>query len=541
MAGGPRKWLLNVGYEERTQAKWGGGRWDPVLRKWVYTGDQLPSGLRRFASAPHSPERWIEDDLNGTVTAAGGTGQVSLRAHQAEAADAIWAAHRAGSVGFLLADDVGLGKTYAAIEGVRRIGDGLNILVLAPLSVVAHWRRSLEQIGTGGHRWCVTNYDRAKSLLEVPEDAERAVRTRTRNKRIAAKGRSLVRWDVVVCDEAHRLKNPTSQRSHAVRNLIRSHDAPAFVLWMSATAGQTPLELAYLAPLLAQQTGAKVKDLSDFEEWCRNLGLHLKRGPFGQWSWERDERDLEQMRELLFDGGAVGIRRRPQDIAGWPEVVRSLTPAELDHRERGLYEEAWSEFCLALDLARTNEDSSNAMVAALRFRQKASLLRVDHTVEFARDLLEGGMQIAISTQFLDSAKAIAEALPGSVVISGEIGPDEREASRVAFQRGDAKVAVFTVTEGISLHAGELAIGGCNAERALLIHDLRWSALDMAQIEGRCHRDGQKAVAYYMYADDTVEERVASAVITRLSDMATMLGDERVALDELLAAGGWENA
>jgi len=533
--------FLSVPYEERELAKWGGAKWDAVLRRWCYTGGSLPDNLRRYGSVEHSPERWLEDDYNGTVPRGVGLsgGGVSLRPHQQKAADLISGALRGRRVGFLLADDVGLGKTYSAIRGVSGGGEGLNILVLCPLSVVPHWRRSVSMHGGGGHRWCVTNYDRAKSLLEVPEEASSAVRKRTRNKRIAAKGRSLVAWDVVVCDEAHRLKNPSSQRSAAVRSIVKGHGEDAFVVWMSATAGQTPLELAYLAPLLAARTGSKVRDMADFEAWCREYGLRIKRGSFGQWNWERNEDDLGKMRELLFGDERSGLRRRPQDLSGWPEVVRSLIPVELDYRQRGLYDRAWEEFCKELALAKNSGNPTNPLVAALRFRQKSSLLRADHTVSYARDLLEDGLQVAISTQFLDSARAIAAEIDGAVVISGESSGGDREAMRLAFQRGESRVAVFTVTEGISLHAGEQAVGATDAERALLVHDLRWSALDMAQIEGRCHRDGEKAVAYYLYGEDTVEENVASAVIRKLSDMGSMLGDDTVGLDALLSAGGWE--
>lgn len=537
---GGRTYLLSVPYEEREAAKWGGARWDQGLRKWKYTGESLPRSLQHYKSVDHSPERWFEDEYNRTPPRSAPGEVVKLRAHQEQAADQIKKAGRRGSVGFLLADDVGLGKTYSAIEGVCRIGSGMNVLVLAPLSVVPHWRRSISMHGDGGNRWCVTNYDRAKNLLEVPEEAESAVRKRTKNKRTASKGRSLVQWDVVICDEAHRLKNPVSQRSAAVRNLIKGHGKDAFVVWMSATAGQTPLELAYLAPLLAERTGGRVRDLEDFESWCHEYGLRVKRGSFGQWGWERNEADLEKMRELLFSDPSVGLRRRPQDLAGWPEMVRALAPVELDSRQRELYEEAWEEFCHALELAKDPKSSTNPMVAALRFRQKSSLLRAEHTADFAKDLLENGLQVAVSTQFLDTAAYIAERLERSVVISGETSAEERERRRVAFQTGVSNVAIFTVTEGISLHAGEQAVRATSNERALLIHDLRWSALDMAQIEGRCHRDGEKAIAYYLYGVETVEERVAAAVIGKLADMGSMLGDDTVGLDELLSLGGWTN-
>lgn len=539
---GERLHLLSVPYEDRNLAKWGGARWDVGLRRWTYEGHTLPNPLRVFSSVEYSPERWFEDDLNvGTANQIIATPKdptcIVLRPHQDEAAGAIAAARLKKSCGFLLADDVGLGKTYSAIDGIARMGGCLNVLVLTPLSVVPHWRRSISAHGGGSHRWCVTNYDRAKGLLDIPEEATFAVRTRTKNKRIATKGASLVDWDVVVCDEAHRLKNPTSQRSAAVRNLVKAKTGAAFVLWMSATAGQTPLELAYLAPLLSENTKSKIRELGDFEDWCKEYGLRVKRGSFGQWNWERNEEDLSKMRDLLFGERKLGMRRRPQDLNGWPELQRYGDPVDLDGKQRELYERAWEDFCEELRLVGHGTNPTNPMVAALRFRQKASLLRVGQTVRRALDLAEDGYQVAISTQFLDTAKAVAGDLTGAAVISGEIPGSERERRRVSFQRGETSFVVFTVTEGISLHANEQAVGGNNVERVLLIHDLRWSALDMAQIEGRCHRDGQNAVAYYLFGAETVEERVAEAVIGKLSDMGTMLGDDLVGLDALLEAAG----
>jgi len=533
-------WFLSVPFDDRNSAKWGGASWDSKRKRWVYRGKELPASLAQWAAPSHSWERWMQEDANGFRQPQAPVADIKLRDHQEQAASALTTAYLNGLPGFLLADQVGLGKTYAAISGINSIGQGLNILVLCPLSVAHHWRRSIDAMGSGGNRWCVQNYDRAKQLLIEPQSAKDAVRTRTKNKRLAQHGTSAVAWDIIIADEAHRLKNPQSQRSAAVRQLSKSQGTPAFVAWLSATAGQNPLELAYLAPLLAWRTGSAARELGDFEAWCKDMGLGVKRGSFGSWIWERNEDDLHMMRRMLFDGRPkAGLRRRPEDLEGWPEMQRITWPVELERNARRLYDEAWDEFRAQLALSPAGSQSHNALVAALRFRQKASLLRVEETARHAAELIEEGMQVAISVQFIETANAIAEALEKlgfeSARITGQEGANLREAERIAFQQGEKKACLFTVTEGISLHAGEQAVNACDAERVLLVHDLRWSALDMAQIEGRCHRDGQNAVGYYLYADDTVEQRVAEAVIGRLSDMGTMLGDDTVGLDALLSA------
>jgi hypothetical protein len=523
---------------------------------WSHPGP-LPRALQRLTPVRHSPES-LALALTGAALPPRAP-RVSLREHQEEASQAIQDAFRTGLPGFLLADEVGLGKTYSVIAAVQRIATKrsrpLRVLVLAPLSVVPHWRRSIDDMGVGNVLWCVTNYEQVKSLLIRPTSSIAAKRTRTKNKRHAAEGRSRVTWDVVVCDESHRLKNPLAQRSKALRQLVTTSDRgkrskPAFTLWVSATAGQNPLELSYLAPLFSSRQGTPVATLDGFAAWCRDRGLAVTRGAFGSWEYIPGPGDEEKVRALLFDPfrpraqtakvvvrGA--LRRRPTEIVGWPELVRQLSPVVLDARSFRLYELAWEEFRRSLALAEKGRDSQNALVAALRFRQKSSLLRVSGTAQMVKDMLEDGLRPAVSVQFRETSAALESALAPSglrvVRIDGSTAATEREARRLRFQRGQADVAVFSIVEGISLHAGEAASSADSVPRALLLHDLRWSALEMAQIEGRTHRDGQAAVAHYLFGLGTVEEQMVLAVVQKLATMAGMLGDDLTALEALLDA------
>ena len=544
--------LLDVPFEERQSASWAGARWDATLRCWTWVGDDpLPAKLNKYAAQPGSWEWWQQCNLNGDagfITAAPDAKTPVLRPHQREAVEKLRDAWTAGLPGFLLADEVGLGKTYSVLLGVEEMFENLNVLVLAPLSVVAHWRLSLLQTGSR-NRWCVTNYERAKKLLVEPESSKTAVKTRTKNKRHSSQGTSKVEWDIVICDEAHRLKNPVAQRSAAVRQLTST--APrarrwlpdgSFVIWMSATAGQNPLELAYAAQLLSATSGRPVRKLDEFDQWCRQMGIAVKKGAYGAWGWERNDADLETMNKLLFESSPpCALRRRPTDIAGWPSLVRQPFPVELNAHEMTLYEEAWEDFCVSVleSKKKGKPSSSNALVAALRFRQKASLLRVEHSVRHVAELVESGLQVAVSAAFIESADALRSGLEKKRIkvasFDGRTSAAERQDERLRFQQDAAQVIIFTVTEGISLHACEEAVQGSATSRALVVHDLRWSALEIAQIEGRCHRDGQNAVAYHMFASATVEAKVASAVAARLEDMATMLGDDTTGIDALTSA------
>ncbi len=66
--------------------------------------------------------------------------------------------------------------------------------------------------------------------------------------------------------------------------------------------------------------------------------------------------------------------------------------------------------------------------------------------------------------------------------------------------------------------------------ANLIHDLRWSAIQMKQIEGRTHRDGRYSPVYWMVGEETIEEEIAAIVAGRLRAMSQMQGDDATIKD-----------
>jgi len=526
--------VLDVPFAMRAVATAHDARWDASHGVFIYEGSALPASLAPFGALPYSWEMHVQRELTDAAPPRASVphGTVTLRPHQEAAVRAIALARAAELPGFLLADDVGLGKTITAWAAILEMRAVHSVLIVCPLSVVAHWRRTIEAMGDAGKQIIVLNYDRLGKLFEVSDAARKKIRT----KKGLARAGTAPELDVIVFDESHRCKNPTAARSKLAAKLVGS---AGFCLWLSATAGQNPLELSYLAPLLARVTGVRAKDLKDFEQWCIDQDLGVTRGNFGKWEWRGDRADCEQVRRLLFEPARLGqpiagIRRRPEDIAGWPAINRILTPIELAADARALYEEAWTAFRRELDLAPRGRDPRTALAATLRLRQKSSLIRVPGTADLVRDLLDNHHHVAVSVAFVETMTALRERLETGVgaipcaTIHGGLSATAREAERLRFQRGEARVVLFTVEEGISLHQGEHE----HTPRSEVIHDLRWSAIQMAQIEGRCHRDGRFAPVYWTYADATVEEKIARVVAGRLQAMKEMIGDDVETLREI---------
>ena len=453
------------------------------------------------------------------------------RPHQMVARDAILSARRAGKPGFLLGDLTGLGKTLSVWSAVAAMPEA-EVLVVAPKGALPQWRRTMARAGLPAKRVTLTNYERSKSLLALPARSARKS-VRAKNNELARAGVPKRVWPIVVFDESHRLRNPYAQQSLSCRQVA---DAAVFVVYLSATAGQSPHELSYLGRLLGEAAGQPCGTLAEFRELMKRLGMGRANGRWTNWRWEPNVRDRNRMADLLYRGPhAIGLRRRPGDVAGWPEVQRELSPTALAPVERRLYDATWRDFRREFGLLGGSARRPAGWAADLRFRQKASLLRVAGTADFTQDLLDGGAQVAVSVAYLETGGLLAETLRGRGwrvdTIDGRGSAASNEAARVAFQTGALDAMVFTVTESISLHANEMP--GGERPRALVVHDMRHSAIQLQQVEGRCHRDGEKAVIYYAYAEDTVEERIAMTVVGRMASMDGMAGDDTAAIEAIV--------
>ena len=241
--------------------------------------------------------------------------------------------------------------------------------------------------------------------------------------------------------------------------------------------------------------------------------MGVSRGDFGKWLWDGSQESIDKIHGMLFKGKVrAALRRTPSDLVGYPEISRALTPLDMTGDEIVAYNLVWEEFKSVMQNAqnkRTKKGEDNILVAKLRLREKASFLKIPYTVEYIEDMLDNGYQVAVSVAFKDTLHEIVARLAKKKIdvslIYGELNATEKEEQRMKFQTGENKVVIFTVEEAISLHQGEYN----DAPRTMLIHDLRWSAISMSQIEGRTHRDGKFSQIYWLYFGDTIEHIIFS--------------------------------
>lgn len=535
-----------------------GGKYDAKLKRSIFVGEELPPALEPYKSRDYSMLRWEEDSYNKKIYPVGTVPHTFIpKPHQREAALKIAKSAAAGYRGFIEADDMGLGKTISCAVGAYGVAKAKKltqpkVLIICPLGVIEHWEVTFKALKITNMRICITNFAQAKKLLKAPAKSKNVKRQATKNKHLAEGGTPSTNWDIILVDESHKLKNEeTSQIPHIFSKIARYSEiaktAP-FVIYISGTIGQSPVELGYLAPLVYQMTK---KNHTSWREYLTANGYHLASGKTMRWIYAkkdssvgdkqkirmRQKQDLDKLSVLLFGPNSPSIRRTTNDIPGWPKKNRMDTGIPMTVMDAKLYKSLWLEFRQAYKLSLKSRNPKNGLAANIRFRQKASLLKVPATVDFVMDLLENKTQVAVSVFWDETVEAIKAALEkqgvSCAVYSGKM--KDNEAQRVSFQKGEVKVILFTADSSVSFHAGEHLKDGTHATkatRATVIHDPRYSGLVSAQIENRCHRDGEKAIVYYMYLKGTVEAEVVSRLIQRMSNTSTLQGDDEEFAKEL---------
>lgn len=510
------------------------------LKRHIYIGATLPEDLRPYAAQPYSYEAWVQDQLNGdaTPTLRGAAAPMSPRHTQVEDATAIVSAAAAGWRGTYIGSGVGTGKTITCILAAKAIchlrkGSTVLVTVDRPYRMTAPmWRKNIAAVGDGGLRWIIVSSDGGLKQLIGPS------------------GRPRINPDVIIADEAHQFRRD-SQRTSRMRRITRLDNQPGastpFVMSVTATPGHCPTEYLYLSSLLAQIHNESPQQWTDLGKRLEQAGLPVAKN-YGTWGWNEQAINSPALRDdatatvrdwMLHTTPPVMINRQ----ASWGPAHLDGIPVELTPEQRRLYLAEWGDYQREMNLARHGNDTARGLAALTRFRQKASHIRIESTVDRTVADLEDGYQVLLAVEHVSTAaQPLADALAQKGIPVAHLygGRQDVEEERLRFQRGHARVAVINTVSSVSLHAGEqLADGTCAtlAPRRGYFHQPRYSGIAAQQMMGRAHRDGQVCNWALLFSENTIEQEAAERMVSRLSSIATSVDADRSSLAGIAALFG----
>jgi len=441
-----------------------------------------------------------------------------LMRHQVRFLESVKAGHRQ----FLLADEPGLGKTAQSVVAAS-IAQAFPLLVVVPNVVKINWAREVE-LWTPGRTVTVIHGDGDE--MDAFADVF-VINYEILDRHLG--WMSDFGFKGMVVDEAHFIKNLTSQRSQNVLTL----------------AEQIRSEVA--DPLLIALTGTPlINEVEDFHAIWRFLGWIDEDGP----RWELRER-LEEIgltpadrkfypaaRRAVIDLGIV--RRLKTDVAkdlparrvaDMPvelddELGRSIRQAEselgrrlaqkyralMEHQGRSVDTDSDLELMRIvaqreLESSKNTKSGENVFTMVRKIGQAKATLAADYTVQLVRSVGKV-VFFAKHIDVMDTAEAhFADAGLRSVSIRGEQSAGARQKAIDAFTSDpEVSVAVCSLTAagvGLNLHAASNVV----------LAELSWTAAEQAQAIDRVHRIGQEqpVTAWRILAAHTIDTKIAELI------------------------------
>ncbi|OQC07956.1 MAG: RNA polymerase-associated protein RapA [Candidatus Hydrogenedentes bacterium ADurb.Bin101] len=449
-------------------------------------------------------EKKIEKDFAELTPTLNGMLRTKLYPYQQKGA--LFAA-RAGRC--LIADDMGLGKTVQAIgaaELLAKVACVQRVLVVCPTSLKYQWKYEIERFTRRKAEVILGLYPYRKTLYQT-DSFYKIV-----NYDIVSRDLELIHgWapDLVILDEAQRIKNWKTRRAQAVKRLRSEY---AIVLT------GTPLE-------------NRLEELHSLMEFVDQYHL----GPLFRFLHNHQHTDdsgrvigyhsLDRIQESL----APVLLRRHKD-----QVLRELPERADKHFFVDMTQEQWeihesNREVVAKIVAKwrrfgflTEADQRKLMVALQLMRMSCnSTYLIDHETDksckmdecmsLIEDLFEmPGVKIVIFSQWLRTHEMLIRRLDAHkrdyAYFHGSLEQRKRKAVLDRFKSdADCRVLLCTDSGGVGLNLQEAS--------AVIIMDQPWNPAILEQRIGRVHRLGQQrsVQVYHFIARGTIEQNMLDVI------------------------------
>jgi SNF2 family DNA or RNA helicase len=412
----------------------------------------------------------------------------------------------------LLADEMGLGKTMQAIVAARLLWrDGLikRILIVCPKTLIQNWRKELRHWWPGIDCYTlVAGSDRQRVLrLATNEVAVKIINYEGLRRELDWLKHKPPHHDLIIIDEAQRIKNPESGQSQAVKTLIADRR------W--ALTG-TPLENS-------------IDDLISILDWVQpNL---IKKG--------------EMTAQIRNSVKPYILRRRQEEVLPeLPEKIEHDIEVELGERQRRAYDLAERQGIVELNEKGDTITVYHVLTLITKLRQICNFdqgsgesAKADLLLEELEAIVENQRKALVFSQFIDERfglKKLAKVLSESkacdkqirvLQLHGEISQGQRE-GMIEFFETDPNYQVLLLNYSVG------AVGlNLQAANYVFLFDRWWNPAVEDQAIKRCHRIGQqrKVFAMRFYCSGTIEERILTILSNKRRLFSDIIDENRPAV------------
>ena len=397
---------------------------------------------------------------------------------------------------FLLADEMGVGKTLQAISLSYIYRDSWPVLVVCPGSMKYNWKGEIQTwLGLKDYRICILNSSKQK----ISQEAYFYIISYDLMRNVIKKMRQ-ISFQFVILDEAHSIKNKDSLRA---KNILPIAVRAKRLIIMTGTPLLAKPYEGY--PLLY----ALRPDIFCYFKKFAYRYCDPQPTPMGiNWSGTSNTKELHWILSCLM------VRRLKRD------VLSQLPPK----RRQKIWIRTDEKTIEEIKKTRKNVLGRKGTLECYSLTSRA---KINGVKEYISDIIDAKEKFIVFAYHYEMLNSLEELCKNKKIDYMRIDGNTKQETRYQyvnyFQHNvNCQVAILSIiaaSTGITLTATHMVI----------FAELTWTPSIMIQAEDRVHRIGQKSEFVdikYLYGPETLDDFILDKLQKKLTIVSTTLDDKK---------------
>ena len=431
------------------------------------------------------------------------------------------------SRGAALLMEMGTGKTISsiAIAGYMYQRKRINrVLVVAPLSILGVWEEEFERFADFPYSLTILTGTAAKKkeqLANLPYEGLQVVAVNYESAWRLEKELLAYNADLVIADEAHKLKENRSAQSKGMHHI---GDKAGYKLLLTGTV-ITNQEIDVFSQYRFLNPNIFGTSFYTFRNRFFDMGGYGKHTPIFR-KWMQDE--------FLRKLHSVAFRVTKAECLDLPAITEEVRTVELEEKAKKLYDKIQEESYAELDESEVT--TANILTRILRLSQLTGghITDDDGTVNTVSQAKLDALSDIIDTVMAENKKLVimARFVPEMDDIQALL---QKKKIGYAVVRGgvknrDTEIRRFQHDDNCRVFVGQIAAAGLGitltAASTMVFYSLDYSMSNFEQAKARIHRAGQTENCHYIYlvCKGTIDRKVLYA-LRQKQNLAKILVDD----------------
>jgi len=432
----------------------------------------------------------------------------------------------------LIADEMGLGKTIQALMWLKKHPENRPALIVVPASLKLNWDKEIKSWMSEGEKTEIIN-GRYNGSVALPEADIYIINydilfttiiiDKQETKKIVARPDLMdKKFDTIIIDECHYIKNRKANRTKAVKQITKKANN---IIAMSGTPIlNKPIEFYPILNILNPSL------FPSFWNFAHSFCEPVHNG-FG-WTFN-GATNTEELHNILKE--KIMVRNLKKDVLkDLPDKVISVVPFPINNIDT--YRKAEDDIISWLRENEGKEKAEKARQAEILVRfEKLKQLAVSGKLKMIENWLDNYLEsenkIVLFATHHSTIDHFMEKYKGKIVkLDGRDSKENRDKSVKAFQE-NPKIKIFI--GNIKAAGVGLTLTAANSVAFL---ELGWTPGEHAQAEDRIHRIGQTAESiniFYLIAAGTIEIDIANIIDEKKKKLDAVLEGKKTEEKSLL--------